>query len=48
MRCHELTDREWKIIEPYTLGRPGVPGGAGRDNRLFIKAVLYRVRTGIP
>jgi len=48
MRRHELTDREWKIIEPHTLGRPGTSGGTGRDNRLFVNAVLYRVRTGIP
>lgn len=48
MRRHELTDREWKIVEAHTLGRPGTSGGTGRDNRLFINAVLYRVRTGIP
>ncbi|MBD2767756.1 transposase, partial [Hymenobacter sp. BT664] len=29
------------------MGRPGTGGGRGRDNRLFVNAVLYRVRTGI-
>ena len=43
MRRHELTEREWKIVEPHALGRLGT----GRDNRLFVNAVLYRVRTGV-
>lgn len=47
MRRHELSEREWKLVEPHTLGRPGTGGGTGRDNRLFVNAVLYRVRTGV-
>jgi transposase len=43
MRRHELTEREWKLVEPHTLGRLNT----GRDNRLFVNAVLYRVRTGV-
>ena len=43
MRRHELIEREWQLVEPHTLGRLGT----GRDNRLFINAVLYRVRTGV-
>lgn len=43
MRRHELSEREWKLVEPHTVGRKGT----GRDNRLFINAVLYRVRTGV-
>ena len=43
MRRHELTEREWKLVAPHTLGRLGT----GRDNRLFVNAVLYRVRTGV-
>lgn len=43
MRHHELTEREWKLVEPHTLGRLST----GRDNRLFVNAVLYRVRTGM-
>ncbi|GAA4361284.1 hypothetical protein GCM10023185_28240 [Hymenobacter saemangeumensis] len=48
MRRHELSDREWHLIEPHTLGQPGTRGGTGRDNRLFVTAVFYRTRTGIP
>lgn len=29
-------------------GRPGQPGARARDNRLFVDAVLYRYRAGIP
>lgn len=43
MHRHELTDREWKLVEPHSLGRLST----GRDNRLFVNAVLYRVRTGV-
>jgi len=42
MRRHELSEREWQLVEPHTRGQLG----GGRDNRQFINAVLYRVRTG--
>lgn len=48
MHRHELTDRAWLLIEPHTLGRPGTAGGTGEDNRLFVNAVVWRIRTGIP
>ncbi|HET9505362.1 MAG TPA: transposase [Hymenobacter sp.] len=44
----ELSDTQWQLIEPLTLGRPGLSGATGRDNRLFVNAVLYRTRSGIP
>lgn len=40
MRRHELSEREWQLVEPRSRL------GGGRDNRQFINAVLYRVRTG--
>ena len=43
LRRHELSEHEWKVVEPHTLGRLS----RGRDNRLFVNAVLYRVRTGV-
>src|SRR5829696_7674205 len=30
------------------LGQPGDPGRSGKDNRLFVEAVLWIVRTGSP
>ncbi|NVN13535.1 MULTISPECIES: IS5 family transposase [Nguyenibacter] len=43
-----LTDAQWAKIEPHCLGKLSDPGRSGRDNRLFIEAVLWIVRTGSP
>lgn len=43
-----LTDAQWAKMEPHCLGKPSDPGRSGRDNRLFIEAVLWIVRTGSP
>ncbi|WP_156176493.1 transposase [Hymenobacter terrenus] len=48
MRCHDLSDRKWPLIEPHTLGQPGTRGGMGHDNHLFVTAVSYLTRTCIP
>jgi transposase len=47
-RRHELTDEQWAAIEPSVPGREGDPGRHGVDNRLFLDAVLYVAKTGIP
>jgi transposase len=43
-----LTDAQWAKIEPHCLGKRGDPGRSGKDNRLFVEAVLWIVRTGSP
>ncbi|MBV8070980.1 MAG: transposase [Acidobacteriaceae bacterium] len=43
-----LTDEQWSKMEPFCLGKPGDPGRIGGDNRLFVEAVLWIVRTGSP
>jgi len=43
-----LTDRQWAIIEPLCLGRADTRGSTGRDNRLFVEAVLWIARTDAP
>jgi len=43
-----LTDRMWHRIAPLCPGKVGDPGGTGADNRLFLEAILWRVRTGCP
>jgi transposase len=43
-----LTDAQWAKMEPHCLGKPTDPGRSGRDNRLFVEAVLWIVRTGSP
>ena len=48
LRRHELTDDQWKEIESLLSGRAGDPGRTGDDNRLFVNAVLFVARTGIP
>jgi transposase len=43
-----LTDGQWAKMEPHCLGKPTDPGRSGGDNRLFVEAVLWIVRTGSP
>ena len=45
---HELSDAQWRRIEPLLPGRAGDPGRTAADNRLFVNAVLYVLKTGIP
>ncbi len=47
-RRYALRDDQWKRIEPLLPGRKGHVGVTARDNRLFVDAVLYRYRAGIP
>jgi transposase len=39
----KLQDSQWKKLEPLMIGKHGDPGVKGRDNRLFIDAVLWIV-----
>lgn len=43
-----LTDAQWAKIEPLCSGKSTVRGQTATDNRLFLEAVLWIVRTGIP
>lgn len=43
-----LTDERWGRIEHESPGKPGNPGRNGKDNRLFVEAVLWIARTGSP
>src|ERR1700692_3531138 len=43
-----LTDAQWAKMEPPCLGKPTDPGRSGSDNRRFVEAVLWIVRTGSP
>jgi len=45
---HDLTDRQWALLEPHLPGRAGSWGGVAQDNRRFINAVLWIFRTGSP
>jgi transposase len=43
-----VTDEVWDRLAPLLPGKAGDRGATGRDNRLFVEAVLWRVRTGLP
>ena len=43
-----LTDEVWVRLAPQLPGKQGDAGATGKDNRLFLEAVLWRVRTGSP
>src|SRR5438552_16442186 len=45
---HAISDADWNRIAPLLPGQRGDHGGVARNNRLFIDAVLYVARTGIP
>ena len=48
MQRFGLRDDQWERIKDFLPGREGHVGGTAADNRLFVDAVLYRYRTGIP
>lgn len=48
MRRYGLRDDQWDQIRDLLPGRPGTVGVTASDNRLFVEAVLYRYRAGIP
>ena len=45
---HDISDKDWTLIEPHLPGQKGQWGGIAKDNRLFINAVFWILRTGAP
>ena len=43
-----ISDRSWAIIEPLMPGTVRDKGVTAKDTRLFLEAVLWRVRVGGP
>lgn len=48
MKRYALRDDQWEKIKDLLPGREGHVGGTAKNNRLFVEAVLYRYRAGIP
>lgn len=48
VRRYGLRDDQWERIKDFLPGREGHVGVTAADNRLFVEAVLYRYRAGIP
>ena len=47
-RRYALRDDRWQRIDHPLPSRVGTVGVIAKDNRLFVEAVLYRYRVGIP
>lgn len=47
-RRHELADDQWEAIQNLLPGKANDPGRTAQDNRLFVNAVLFVLKTGIP
>ena len=45
---HDISNHAWSLLEPHLPGRAGDWGGVARNNRLFINAVFWILRTGAP
>lgn len=43
-----VTDSVWSVVEPLLPGKESDCGVTAKDNRLFLEAVLWRVRVGGP
>ena len=48
VRRYGLRDDPWERIKDLLPGRVGHVGVTAKNNRLFVDAVLYRYRAGIP
>jgi len=46
VRRYELSDAQWVQIADLLPGRIGTPGRHGADNRHFVNAVLWVLRSG--
>ena len=47
-RYHALQDDQWEQIKNLLPDRAGTVGVAAKNNQLFLNAVLYRYRVGMP
>ena len=47
-RRHDISEAVWQKLEPYLPGREGAWGGRAQDNRQFLNAVFWILRTGAP
>jgi transposase len=43
-----VSDVLWQRLEPHLTGKVSHTGVTAKDNRLFLEAVFWRVRTGSP
>ena len=46
VKRYELSNEQWRRIEDLLPGKKGDPGRRGEDNRRFVNAVLWVLRSG--
>jgi len=46
VKRYELSDCQWRLVCELVPGKAGDPGRTGEDNRLFVNAVLWVLRSG--
>lgn len=46
IKRYELSQEQWNRIEPMLPGKASDPGRTAGDNRLFVNAVLWVLRSG--
>lgn len=47
-RRHDISDQVWDVLKTHLRGSKGRVGRPASDNRLFINAVFWILRTGAP
>ena len=47
-RRHDISESDWELLEPHLPSREGTRGVTARDNRNFLNAVFWILRTGAP
>jgi len=47
-RRHDISDKLWERLSPHLPGKAGTVGGPASNNRLFINALFWILRTGAP
>src|SRR5215469_5211001 len=45
---HDISEEVWSLLSPHLPGQSGQWGGIAEDNRRFINAVFWILRTGAP
>lgn len=45
---HDISEEVWFRLKPHLPGTKGNPGRRGHDTRLFLNAVLWKLRCGCP
>ena len=46
IKRYEVSDGQWERIAPMLPGKASDPGRTATDNRLFVNAVLWVLRSG--